>query len=542
MTIEPLEARIAPAMVTLHIVDPHTATYQDLDGDLVTVKVSAGTLTPGLFTGTSMSTSFGPADQLQELNLTTGGFDHATLSITAKPQMLGGTLRGDGLVNVGWINSTGHDLSLVTVRGDLGKVVAGAGPSDLHGVTSLSVVSLGVFSATGAPDLHTAIDGKLGSLRVIDDTNFGVDIHATIAGAINIGGSLNGSLESDQGIGFIKVGGNAGGAISAGGDIAGVKVGGLMSGLFVTGSVGVVTAGGGAGMVFAGNSLAGITASSLGLLEAGKHLGFARILGSCQSIECTNGDIGVIKIGTSLSEEIRSSGNITSITFGSDLLGVGTESGKIDCGGSLGSLTIDGSLRGGVGDFNTVTDGHGILHSGQVFAVGPILHVRIDGDLAGGSGMFSGAIHSHTAIGSVSIGGSVLGDKGTDTGEIRSDGRLGPVTIGHDLDGAFASDTGAIVSGGDMGAVTIGGGIFGSSLSGMYPPGIVRDGGIFSGGALASVSVAVVPVVGGFESKSGEIVSAGNLGSVKIGGDLTGRSSGTPSTPTVISRALASGV
>ena len=425
MTIEPLEARIAPAMLTLHIVDPHTATYNDLDGDLVTVKVSAGTLTAGLFTGASMSTAFGPADQLQELNLSAGGFDNATLSITAKPQTLGGTLRGDGLVNVGWINSTGHDLGTVTVRGDLGKILAGAGPSDLHGVASLSVVSLGVFTNTGAPDFNSTIDGKLGPLRVIADVNGNLQV--TIAGSINIGGTFGGSFRSDQAIGFIKVGGDLGALLNAGGDIAGVKVGGSISEVIGSGNIGVVTAGGFVGTLFAAKSLAGINAGTGGDLEAGGHFGFANVLGSCSSISCQNGDIGVFKIGGSLNEEIGSGGDITSITIGGDVLGNGIdESGKIDCGGTLGSLTIHGTLHGDSGNFNTVTDGHGILHSGQVFAVGPILHVRIDRDLVGGAGKFSGAIHSHTSIGSVFIGGSVIGDHGTDSGEVRSDGPLGP--------------------------------------------------------------------------------------------------------------------
>ena len=57
--------------------------------------------------------------------------------------------------------------------------------------------------------------------------------------------------------------------------------------------------------------------------------------------------------------------------------------------------------------------------------------------------------------------------------------------------------------------------------------GLVDTGRIFSGGSLASVSVAG-SMSGGFATHSGEIFSVGNLGAVRIGGDLIGDSSGTP--------------
>ncbi len=44
-SIEPLEPRIAPAVVIA--ATGHSATYTDVDGDKVTITVSSGTLSPG---------------------------------------------------------------------------------------------------------------------------------------------------------------------------------------------------------------------------------------------------------------------------------------------------------------------------------------------------------------------------------------------------------------------------------------------------------------------------------------------------------------
>src|SRR5688572_13532729 len=99
--IEILESRIAPAMASLQIINPRTATYTDADGDRVTVKVSVGTLTEALFVGNPK----GLGDQLEILNLSGGGFDGANLTIKAVK-----VATGDGLVNVGTINSILHDL------------------------------------------------------------------------------------------------------------------------------------------------------------------------------------------------------------------------------------------------------------------------------------------------------------------------------------------------------------------------------------------------------------------------------------------------
>ena len=84
--IEPLEARIAPAaLATLNLsLDGHTATYTDVDGDRVTIKVrgfpvGGGVLTTALFSGVGTSPGH---EQLQMLDLSGGGFNKANLTFS----------------------------------------------------------------------------------------------------------------------------------------------------------------------------------------------------------------------------------------------------------------------------------------------------------------------------------------------------------------------------------------------------------------------------------------------------------------------------
>src|SRR5262245_44352669 len=130
-TIEALEARIAPAAVFSP--DGRTATFTDVDGDLVTVKVSKGTLDASNF----QFEAKGMGDELKVVKFggANGEFDNADLSIMAAPKA--GV--GDGFVNVGWVESTGHPLGKVTVDGDLERLTA-------FSDTGLSIKSLLVRS------------------------------------------------------------------------------------------------------------------------------------------------------------------------------------------------------------------------------------------------------------------------------------------------------------------------------------------------------------------------------------------------------------
>src|SRR5262249_8582441 len=101
LSIELLETRLAPAVL---IVNPHTATYTDVDGDKVTIQVSSGNLGSAAFT----SVPSGVGEQLRLIDLHSGGFDRADLTVSVVR-----ALGGDGLANIGAINAADHDLGNV---------------------------------------------------------------------------------------------------------------------------------------------------------------------------------------------------------------------------------------------------------------------------------------------------------------------------------------------------------------------------------------------------------------------------------------------
>jgi hypothetical protein len=214
LNVQCLEDRTVPAVT---IVNPTTASFVDVDGDAVTVRVSKGAFADDMFVTVPM----GAGEQLQTIHLGGGGFDRANLWIDARKKD-----NGDGLVNVGFIDSTGHDLGHVIVDGDLGRINAGNSVPPIPALLSLNVRSMGRFGTdtqTGAASVFSQIRGALGRLvvkgditgmSVIADTN--ADVDATI-GSISIGGSLiDGRVSSSSHMGPVRIGGDIrGGSISS---------------------------------------------------------------------------------------------------------------------------------------------------------------------------------------------------------------------------------------------------------------------------------------------------------------------------------------
>jgi len=205
--IEALEPRIAPAL----IISPTgtSATFTDVDGDIVTVSVSHGLLERSCFALTKTGAAVGGGKNLLGLSLSRDAteFAGADLFITATP----GPLGGDGHVNVGSLFAEGADLGRVNVDGDLGCVVAGDGTAGTPAIASLTVGSFGNFAGT---NLRSHLYGGLGSLKVRGDfARASLTVDGSI-GSLNIRGSLIGSELPDSGeidakgfIGSIKVGG-----------------------------------------------------------------------------------------------------------------------------------------------------------------------------------------------------------------------------------------------------------------------------------------------------------------------------------------------
>jgi hypothetical protein len=529
-SIEPLEARIAPA-VLVNPANPKLATYTDVDGDLVTITVSAGDLNLATFTTAAAGTLGG--EQLKTFDFNAdAGFSGVSLTITAKPQ----NGNGDGLVNIGRIDGNGLDLGSVKIRGDLGQLPA-------VNIKSLSVISLGRFDAsTGAPNLAVFLTGRLGALKVQGDI-VQVHVFADSIGPVTVGGSViggffddSGSIDATHDIGPVKIGGDlvggdgrkSGAVFSNLGNIASVSIGGSLIGrstiggnvnsgiIFAEFSIGAVTIGGDirggdgdfSGEILSENRIASVTLR--GSLVGGE--------GGSSGLIISSGDIGPVKItgnvrggAGSLSGRVSSNaGHLDSVTIDGSLIGAaGSNSGTISFADGMGPVKILGDLIGGT------TIGAGAIRGG-------VESVTIGGSVIGGSAPNTGEIAANPAdIGPVKIGRDLRGGSGTSSGRIFTGGKLGDVTIGGSLTGGtgiynIPGEQGQIVSGGDMGVVKIGRDIIGGTMG--------FSAIIFSSGALAGATVGGSMLAG--PSLSASIFSHGAMGPVKIAGDVVGTISG----------------
>ena len=386
LRLEPLESREVPAT----LVSPTTVTYQDVDGDNVTVLLSQPKLTAAnvntLFTFdvSSVNGSNTTKQQLRTIDLSSLGVAATGMAVTttAVRSTVNG---GDGFAALGQINATGIDLGAVKVDGDLGRILAGDATTTTTGLASLKVHSMGRFgTSTGATNL-TTIQGRLGSLTVRTDVK---DAFIQVLGGVDgkIGSiAITGSL--------IGGAGGASGLIVSDGAITSLKIGGDVIG----------GAGGNSGRISSDGAITSLT------------IGGDVIGGAGNSSGC-----------------IFSFGAITSLAIGGSVIGgAGGNSGLIFSNGAITNLAIGGNLIGGAGD-----------PSGLIFSNGAITSLKIGGDLIGGSAAGtdnlrnSGSIEAQR-IGTLTIGGSLTA--GTDTtsgtfstnGAIRVSDDIGSVTIGN---------------------------------------------------------------------------------------------------------------
>jgi hypothetical protein len=499
MNIECLESRIAPASLT----------FNDIDGDLVTITTSKGSAND--LAGAALFTPLQDGGQLLlRLDLSAAVFEGTNLTVSAKRDPI---LGGDGFVSLGYVYAIGRDLGAVMIDGDLGAIDAGNAANPAIGMKSLTVQSFGrLGGAYGAPDLESNIDGGLGKLTVKSDVSEAfvnvVDTSGALKGRIGsviIGGSLiggissgSGSLYGAHGLGPVKIGGDVvggagvtSGAVSADLDIASVTIGGTVSG----------GAGPSSGFIF--SSLGKLGAVKIGGdLVGGDAINSGRVFGktSIASILVKGSVTGTAMEDTG---KIHSDGAIGAVQINGDLEGGGGfNAGSLFGQSSLGKVTIRGSMIGGT--FN---------QTGAVLSGGAIKSVTIGGSLVGGSGSGGAVILTNDTIGpvkitgdmigmgpltssisggeikSVSVGGSILGGSGQDSGAIKSNpGGIGRVTVGVDVRGGAGGQSGVIFSTGDLGSIVIGGTLSGGTAN-------------FSGGISANF---------------------GSIGSVKIGGDIVG--------------------
>jgi hypothetical protein len=214
--------------------DGKTATFVDVDGDLVTVKRTAGAFSMGEFQITPTAALGG---LFAKLTLTAAP-KNALFNVTISAKV--GPTGGNGFVNVGEIDADGIDVGAITVGGELQGLEVGNNDDTVKALGSLTVQSLGEVGGTS--QFGDEINGEhgLGSITVKTDIR-GTSIFSNHQdsgnlSSLTVGGSVSrATIQSAAGIGSITIGGSFrdGGRIQAVNRVSAVSIGGDLSGTIV---------------------------------------------------------------------------------------------------------------------------------------------------------------------------------------------------------------------------------------------------------------------------------------------------------------------
>jgi hypothetical protein len=352
-------------------------------------------------------------------------------------------------------------------------------------------VNVGAINATGVDLGAASVHGDLGRIDAGDaaDTRTGVGgLTVRSLGAFGLatqngGGDLHSDVVGR--LGFLRVAGDVrnatvnvtGGAIPANGSIGSVTVGGSVLGGAAADS-GAILSTGSMGPVKVGRDIVGAGGTRSGAVDADGTLGPVAVGGSVLGGAGSNSGL------------VESTGDMGPVTIGGDVVGgTADHTGTVHGGGSIASVKVRGSVIGGATAL-------GVLDAGLVYALtsgspaaqnlGP---VSVGGSLVGSPSQFGGSIYAHGNLAGVTVGGSAVGSTGLFSGDIFADtGRMGPVTIRGDLRGGGGNWSGSVVA--------------------------------FTSGPLAGVTVG--GSVTGIGTATTGVLSAGQIGTVKIAGNLAG--------------------
>jgi hypothetical protein len=466
--------------------------YQDIDGDQVTVNFSGRFLTASnvnsifQFTGGTGGVNGSNVARQQLLSLNLGsvpGAARTSITTTVTPRA--------GLpsnVHIGQIMAEGIDLGDVNISGNLGRIRAGDSNARTQALGTLNVEILGGSGTMfGAANLQSETNGSTRALNVrswMIDSYFRTERSGNI-GSVSIGGSLIGSRTSNSG--SIYSSGNIGNVTVAGSVIG--DDGSNSGSIYAFGNIGAVTVGG--------------TVSGGGGEDSGS---------------------------------IVANGNLTSITLGGNLSGGrGNESGRIGSSfGTAGPITVRGTVWGGEGvesgqihvktagrratiDIGGSVEGWSGSGSGAVHVEeGSLSRLTIGGDLRGGSRSATGVV-SVKDVTTLTVNGSVLGGSTGSSlqysGHIRA-GKVSNLNIGRDLIGGSAPGSETRVHCGSVIADNVSNFVLGGSLiSGMglpsRPDNQSHNGAIFSKNAIDSLTIR--GNVRGNSTQNATIVAGGQI-------------------------------
>jgi hypothetical protein len=414
--------------------------------------------------------------------------------------------------------SIGSLTVLTDVKNAYIHVVNGSGFNDVKAVGKIGNINIG-----------GALIGNVASSSSSDNT--GVIQTDSSIGSIKIG-----SGGADDGI--IGGGGRNAGSIIAAGRIDSILVDGNLVGHDGANS-GSILGNGGIGSVKVTGDLkiaAGATQGGAGLsasIESGAGIGSVRIDGS------------ILAGFGKESGTISANGKIDSVTIGGDLVGNGQETGGIFASERLGSVSIGGDVRGGSSFFSGFIESHGDIGSVKIggdlesginsasernaviAAGGTIKSISIEGSLLGGKGISSASIHAGLSgdggIGSLMIGKKIVGGDGESSASITAEGQIGKIIVngeaGVAVQGGLGRLSASIFSGSGIDSIKLSGHVQGSNGDG--------SASIQTIGSLAKLDIAG-NLQGGIGIGSGAIAAfddvdrglAGDLGKINISGSL----------------------
>jgi len=177
--------------------------------------------------------------------------------------------------------------------------------------------------------------------------------------------------------------------------------------------------------------------------------------------------------------------------------------------GIIGKLNIGGSLTGDAAGDN----GTGVIEfTGHI---GSATIGNITGTSANETGVLTGTSANPSRIGSLHVLGSITGGAGEDSGAVFAESSIGKVTVDGSVTGGSGQNSGEII--GPLGKVNIQGGLTGGSGT---------SSGTLIGETVSTLGTAV-PVA---------------IGTVTIGGDLTGGTAGVTETSSTAPTAGDSGI
>jgi hypothetical protein len=390
-----------------------TATFTELDGDLITVSVTQGSLMNATFQLLQPGSSDGARFSLLDLDAGSAG---GNLTITATPTDAG----GDGLVQLGFLDASGMDLGKVTIDGNLESVTIGDGTATTLAVKAFNAQGLGrgALPAQDSGRRYVAqFDDPVGKITIRGDVN-AADVQLVSAKELRVGGSLlggqrggEGSIDASGSIGTLAIGRDIRGGNDLGTGF--IEVDGAIANLSIGGSA-IGGARPGSGFIS--------VAEGIGSLTIGRDLRDFQV--------STMGDIDRARIGGSLLD--------------TEMLG----DVRLEARGSLGKVKIGGDILGSE-DAPAIVSGVGDLQAGpdsvalaSLKVQGSVMHAAILGGVFQGKGL-----NGHSQIEAVNVTGDWIAS--TIASGVDSKALTGAKLFGNDddtiIDGGDASENASIV-------------------------------------------------------------------------------------------------